>query len=107
MPEIIPLQAVDSQTVQVPLSGQNVRLNIYQKNDALFADVFTDGGATLIIAGVICMHARRLVRDLYLGFQGDFVFFDTQGTTDPVSTGLGDRYQLVYILPSELPTGVG
>ena len=107
MPEIIPLQSVASQSVAVALSGQNVRLNVYQKGDAVYVDVFLDGGLTLVIGGVIGLHANLIVRDLYLGFQGDLAFFDTQGTDEPQFTGLGSRFQLVYILPSELPAGVG
>lgn len=108
MPQVVPLYAVPNQTFYVPLDGQNCRLNIYQKTTGLFMDVLVDEAA--IIVGVICQDRNRIVRDLYLGFRGDFAFYDLQGgdsPIDPVYTGLGDRFQLVYILPSELPAGVG
>jgi len=39
----------------------------------------------------------------YREFQGDFMFIDTQGDSDPVYTGFESRYVLVYIPPDELP----
>lgn len=105
MSQVVPLYAVPNQTFYVPLTGQNCRLSIYQKSTGLFMDVFVDEAP--IILGVICQDRNRIVRDLYLGFLGDFAFYDLQGSTDPIYTGLGDRFQLVYILPDELPEGVG
>lgn len=61
----------------------------------------------LIIAGVICQDRNRIVRDLYLGFIGDLCFIDIQGTSDPIYTGLGDRYVLCYLDSFDLPANVG
>ena len=105
MAQIVPLQGVPSQTLSVQLNGQSCVLNVYQKFFGLFVDVYSNG--TLIIAGVLCENLNRVVRDLYLGFSGDFVFLDTEGTGDPYYAGLGARWQLVYLLPSDLPSGVG
>jgi len=105
MSEIVTLQAVPNQTLAVPLAGQNCQLNVYQKTGGLFIDVLINDEP--IILGVICQNKNRIVRDLYLGFAGDFAFFDTQGEADPDYTGLGGRYQLIYIEASELPEGVG
>lgn len=101
----IPLQATPSQTVSVTLSGQAAQLNIYQKRSGLYMDVLVNN--TLIIGGVICENLNRIVRSLYLGFLGDLIFLDNQGTSDPDYTGLGARFTLVYILPGELPPGQG
>lgn len=107
MSEIIPLQAVPNQTLTVPLAGQSCDLNIYQLASGLYIDVFNNGDP--VVLSVICQHANRIVRDLYLGFAGDLAFFDTAGSSpaDPDYTGLGTRFQLVYIEASELPPGVG
>lgn len=102
---IIPLQAVPNQTVYITLNGQATQLNIYQTAVGMFMDVLVSG--VQIIAGVICENLNRIVRDLYLGFQGDFMFLDNQGSTDPYYTGLGTQYSLVYLSPSDLPAGVG
>lgn len=55
-----------------------------------------------IILGVLCENLNRIVRSVYLGFVGDFVFDDTQGFTDPVFSGLGARYQLLYLETQDL-----
>lgn len=103
--QIVPLQALPSQTLQVQLGGQACVLNIYQLAYGLFVDVYV--GATLIIGGVICENLNRIVRSAYLGFVGDFVFADTQSGAngaDPIYTGLGARFQLIYLDPADLPT---
>lgn len=101
----VPVQALPNQTLQVQLDGQSCTLNIYQFQYGLFMDVYV--GAALVVAGVVCENLNRIVRSIYLGFTGDFVFFDTQGTDDPVYTGLGARFLLVYLEESDLPAGEG
>lgn len=107
---IVPIQPIPNQTVNVQLGGQNVTLNVYQNAFGLFIDVLLS--STLVIGGVLCQNANRIVRDLYLGFSGDFVFVDQQpdpvnGPLNPVYTGLGGRYLLYWLAPSDLPSGVG
>jgi hypothetical protein len=97
MPDRIPLQAVPNQTLTVPLAGQTCDLNIYQLSSGLFVDVFING--EVVVLGVICEDRNPIVRDAYLGFPGDLAFFDTLGgdtPIDPLYTGLGDRFQLIY-----------
>lgn len=96
---IVPVQAVPSQQVQCQLGGQACTFNIYQQAYGLYIDVYV--GQTLIIAGVLCENLNRIVRSIYLGFIGDLTFWDTQALADPVYTGLGTRYLLVYIEQSE------
>jgi len=97
--QIVPIRALPSQQVQCQLNGQAVTLNIFQQAFGLYVDVYV--GAQAIIQGVIGENLNRIVRSAYLGFSGDFVFFDTQGTDDPVYTGLGSRFLLVYLAPGE------
>jgi hypothetical protein len=109
MTEIIPLSAVPNQTFACPVGSQNCRLNVYQKSSGLYIDVIKDDQA--IILGVICEDRNRIIRNVYLGFSGDFAFFDTQKPADAVAgqdpeyTGLGTRYQLIYIPEDELDGG--
>lgn len=106
MSDTIQIQAVPNQTFEVPESNQNCRLNIYQKTTGLFMDVLVNNQP--IILGVLCEDRNRIVRDAYLGFAGDFAFFDTLGNTDPIFTGLGARYRLLYISVDELAAfGIG
>jgi len=97
---IIPLQPVPNQTLTAVLADQNCRINIYQKFFGLFVDLSI--GSTSIVRGVIAQQANRIVRYPYLGFVGDLAFFDTQGASDPDYTGLGARYQLVYLEAADL-----
>lgn len=103
--QIIPVQAVGNQTLTVLLSNQSTRLNIYQTLYGLFMDVFVNDEP--IVQSVQCENLNRIVRDLYLGFAGDFLWDDLQGTSDPSYSGLGSRFVLTYLAPSDLPAGLG
>ena len=98
--QIVPLQPIPNQTLTVNLDGQITQINVYQRGASMFVDVLVNN--VLIVGGVICQNLNRVVRSLYLGFQGDLAFMDNQGSTDPVYTGLGTRYSLAYIEPDEL-----
>jgi hypothetical protein len=101
---IVPLQAVPNQTLAVLLGNQNCRLNVYQKFYGVFLDLFVSN--QLIIGGVLCENENTVVKSTYLGFQGDFWFFDTQGNSDPHYTGLGGRYQLQYLEETDILAAV-
>ena len=92
--QVIPIQAVPNQTLQVPLGSQSTILNIYQFQYGLFCDVIVN--SSQIRGGIICQNLNRIVREAYLGFSGDLVFSDTQGSNDPVYYGLGSRWILLY-----------
>lgn len=93
--QIIPLKAVDSQTVRVKLANQACTINVYQKSVGLFLDLLVND--VPVISGRLCLIGARLVQDEYLGFIGDLTFLDTMGSDDPVSSGLGSRFSLAYI----------
>lgn len=97
---IIPVKAVPSQTLGVLLNSQNTTLNIYQKFYGLFINVLVND--VLVIGGIVCEDRNRIVRSEYLGYDGDFSFFDTEGKHDPDYTGLGERYLLAYMTEDEL-----
>ena len=99
--QVVPLQPLPSQTVAISLNGQNCQINVYQKSTGLYLDLYVN--TALIIGGVLCENLNRIVRDAYLGFSGDLAFNDTQGTDDPIFSGIGTRFFLDYFLPSELP----
>lgn len=101
---IVPLQATPNQTLIVSLANQLCQINVYQKSEAMFFDLLLDNAP--VVMGVVCENLNRMVRSLYLGFQGDFAFIDNQGSSDPVYTGFGPttdaRYNLAYIEAGEL-----
>ena len=104
---VIPVQAVPSQTLQTTVGGQDCTLNINQLDQyGLFMDVLVNGD--VICQGIICENANLIVRYAYLGFIGDFAWFDTYaGVTEtqpsnPVYTGIGAQYVLMYLDPSDV-----
>lgn len=92
--QIIPLLAVPSQTLSVTLASQPCLINVYQRSTGLFFDLYLNGEP--ILTAVHCHDRVLLIRYGYLGFVGDFSFFDTQGTNDPYYTGFSGRYFLAY-----------
>lgn len=93
--QFIPLTAVPSQSFTIQLGGQNCAINLYQLSTGLFFDLSANGND--IVNTMICLNLVGLIREEYLGFQGQLVFLDTEGTSDPTYDGLGTRYHLVYI----------
>ena len=97
---IIPTQPVASSFFSVTLGGQNCQIAVYQKTTGLFLDLSVNG--VQLVGCVLCHDRVRLVREAYLGFIGDLTFIDTQGLADPVYTGLGSRWVLVYLTPADV-----
>lgn len=93
--KIIPVSPVPSQTLDVVLAGQNCQIAIYQKTTGLYVDVAVNDAP--IVTGAIARDRVRLVRHIYLQFQGDLIIVDTRGSSDPESSGLGTRFLLVYL----------
>jgi hypothetical protein len=101
--QTVPLQAIANQTLQIQLNGQNCTISVQQTAYCMFLTLAV--GTQAIVNSEICENLTRIVRYGYLGFIGDLVFQDTQGTSDPVYTGLGGqsaRFQLLYLAPSDL-----
>ena len=92
--QILPLSAVPSQTFSVQLNNQNCLINLYQKSTGLYFDLFINNSP--VIQSMLCLNEVGLVRESYLGFVGQLVFVDTQGSSDPTYDGLGSRYLLTY-----------
>lgn len=91
---VLPLAAEPSQSITVTIGDQRMTLDVYQKRFGLFVDVYVNDA--LVIGGVLARNLLKIVRSSYLGFVGDLFFYDTQGTSDPVYTGLGDRFVFLY-----------
>ncbi len=100
MPQVVPLRPLPSQTLQAQLGGQACTINVYQQAFGLYVDVLI--GTQPIVQGIIGLNGTLIVRSAYFGFVGDLIFMDTQGITDPVYTGLGTRYQLLYLTAADI-----
>lgn len=99
MMQEVPLQPVPAQSVNINLANQSCQIEVYQKSTGFFCNLSVNN--TLLVSGVICQNLNRLVRSAYLGFAGDLCFVDNQGSDDPVYTGLGSRFSLIYLDASE------
>lgn len=110
---VVPLQPVPAQQLSTNLNGQVVGLSIYQLGIPPVGDLYCD--VTLDGSPIInCRRCRAysgsateampfmLLDAQYWGFEGDLIFVDTQGDADPVYSGLGSRWQLVYYDPSDI-----
>ena len=92
---LVPLTAVPSQNVAIVLDGQSCQISVFTLPTGLYFSLTV--GSTVVVTTRICRNTAFLINQGYSGFSGDFSFVDTQGQTDPVYTGLGTRYQLVYL----------
>jgi len=95
----IPLQAVPSQQLQIVLAGQNCQIAVYLIGSSLYVDLAANG--TDISTAVLALNGVVLVPTVYFGFQGNLVFIDTQGDSDPTYDGLGSRYVLLYVTEAD------
>jgi len=95
----IPVQPVPSQQLQCVMNSQNVELAIYQNNYGLFVDITSNGA--VVSSCTLALNGVPLNPFSYSTFQGNLLFVDTQGVDDPTYTGLGSRFQLVYLDPAE------
>ena len=82
------------------LGNQNCSLSVYMLGTCLFVDTAVNG--VIISAAVLGRTGVSLVPTTYLGFLGQLLFVDTQGTSDPTYDGLGSRYQLLYATPADI-----
>jgi hypothetical protein len=116
--QTVPTSAVPSQTLSIVLGGQACQIALYslqtpgdifdtvtatelQGYPALYMDLTSNGEP--VVSCRICRNAIRMLLDAqYLGFVGDFEFIDTLSDTDPIYTGLGSQYQLVYLTPADI-----
>jgi hypothetical protein len=97
----VPLAAVPSQQFGITLDGQNCTISVYQKTTGLYFDMLFNGAP--FTSTVRCLNEARLCEDRqYLGFEGDFLFYDAQGDSDPDYTGLAGRFVLIYLEAADL-----
>jgi len=103
---LIPLQATPNQDRSVQLGGVNYKLRLraldIDGTQQMFLSLAQAAATSDMIDSALCRDRVRIVRDEYIGFNGDLVFFDTQGTNDPQWQELGTRYVLAWLEPGEV-----
>lgn len=112
---IIPLSNVASGILQFVVAGQNCQMSVYTNDGYDYADPtlstskeyvaidFAYNGIQVTSTQNCLNRKRLLINRQYLGFVGDFMFVDIQGTDDPQFEGLGTRWLLLYLETSDLP----
>lgn len=111
MAQVVPLQPIPNQTLQIILGGQACTINVVQTPLAVCVDLLI--GGVPVVQGILGLNGNLIVRDIYFGFSGDLEFVDAQAQgADPVYTGFGTRFFLLYLSPTDLaafnlPVGVG
>ncbi|HBW3346578.1 hypothetical protein [Klebsiella pneumoniae] len=95
----IPLDKIPAQNINVVLSQQNCDISVYQKSGLVYVDLSVSGKK--IISASLARDRVKLIRGKYLGFNGDLMFVDTQGYSDPQYTGFNQRWILVYVEAGE------
>jgi hypothetical protein len=103
----VPLQDIPDQSILITLNNQSCQINVYQKRTGMFMDLYSNN--VLILGGIYCVNQTFAVMNVYLGFIGDFMWVDTLNlNANPIyGSGVGSRFQLVYLLPSDiLPTAL-
>lgn len=90
----IPLQDSANQSFSCTLDGAIAQITLRTTDYGLFADVVYAGVS--VAAGRICLDRTDINPNRYLGMPQALFFADLQGATDPVYTGFGTQYLLIY-----------
>jgi len=96
---LIPLKPVANQTVTVMLSGQVIRLAIREMTTGVYLTAWLDN--VIVQSGILCVDRARMMDSNYDRFVGGFMFMDSQGLENPVSSGIGTRWNLYYLESGE------
>jgi len=91
----IPLQSFPMQQFEITLEGQYCHIELLQRaENELYFSLIANNVA--ICDSVLCFDRVPVVATDYRGFVGNIYFEDTKGELDPVYTGFGSRYRLLY-----------
>lgn len=93
----IPISTAPNQTVGVQLDGGYAQITLTTTDYGLFADVLYNGVAVALAR--LCLDRTDINPNRYLGLPQMLCFADLQGTSDPVASGFGTRYVLLYGTP--------
>jgi hypothetical protein len=96
---IIPVQPIANQTFSCVLDNQQCVIALETTDYGLFASVSYNGIA--VATGRLCLDRTDINSARYLGMPQALFFADLQGQSDPVYTGFGTQYLLVYGNPAD------
>lgn len=98
----VPLAAIPTQTLSIVLDNQAFAMTVRTVAGSLYFSLSL-GGVAVVTNKVAIDRTRLLLSSSYQGVVGDFAFVDTQVPyADPVYSGLGTRYFLIYLQAGDL-----
>lgn len=101
---ICPLNATPNQEFNIVLNEQNCTIQLRQLDKHIYFSLWLD--SDLIIENAICLPAQWILQYAREKFSGNFLMLDTGSGDQPQSeanySGLGDRYQLIYLSADEV-----
>lgn len=90
----VPLSSLPSQELSLVLGNQDVTVRVLTRGDYLYLDILKE--STPVIQGQLIVTGQNLLPSGLSNFVGNFQMVDINGTSDPVYTGLGTQYRLLY-----------
>src|ERR1700758_2929168 len=91
---VIPLQPRANQSFSCILDGQSAHITLETTDYGLYATVVYNG--VTVASSRLCLARTDINSAVYNGLPQGLFFANTQGESDPVYTGFGTQYQLVY-----------
>lgn len=90
----VPLSALPSQELSLVLGNQDVTVRVLTRGDYLYLDVLKE--STPVIQGQLIVTGQNLLPSGLPDFMGNFQMVDLNGNSDPVYSGLGTQFRLLY-----------
>jgi hypothetical protein len=81
------------------LNGQVVRVAVREMTTGVYLTAWLDN--VVIQSTILCVDRVRMMDSNYDAFVGGFMFMDSQGISDPESSGIGSRWNLYYLEAGE------
>ncbi len=100
----LPVKKEPNQRFSVILDNQNCTIEIFQRFDHLYLNLFVDDVA--VVQGVLCHNNLGITAVDTLAFRGMLYFTDVQGDSDPQYEGLGTRYYLIFVPEGDMVSNV-
>lgn len=90
----IPIQPTPAQSFKVKLNNQNCEIRLYYRFGSTYMDLVV--GGSKIVTGTICRDRTNIIQIAQSGFEGQLLFIDMLGDSDPLYSGFGERWRLFY-----------
>ena len=90
----IPIQPTPAQSFKVKLNNQNCEIRLYYRFGSTYMDLVV--GGLKIVTGAICRDRTNIIQIAQSRFEGQLLFIDMLGDSDPLYSGFGERWRLFY-----------